>query len=39
MCISRLFGEGNCTWLLFIIVLLLLCDNDQGHDCDRGCGC
>ncbi len=39
MCISRLFGEGNCNWILFIIILLLLCDNDscQNTHCDCGC--
>jgi hypothetical protein len=38
MCLRNLFcGEANCTWLLFIIVILLLIDNgDCG--CDDGCG-
>ncbi len=40
MCISRLFGEGNCTWILFVIILLLLCDEGNGcRNNDCGCGC
>ena len=36
MCLRNLFcGDINCTWLLFIIVILLLIDNDCGCDC--GC--
>lgn len=38
MCISRLFGNGDCSWILFIIILLLLCDDDCGND-RSGCGC
>ena len=31
MCLSNLFNGGNgCTWFLFIIILILLCDNDNG---------
>ncbi len=31
MCLKNLFcGDVNCTWLLFIIVILLLIDNDCG---------
>lgn len=30
MCFGNAFG-GNCTWILFIIVLILLCN-------DNGCG-
>ncbi len=39
MCLRNLFsGDVNCTWLLFIIVILLLIDNsDCGYDCDCGC--
>ena len=41
MCLRNLFGGNDCTWILFIIIVLLLIDND---DCDRGgscggCGC
>lgn len=49
MCLRNLFcGEANCSWLLFIIVILLLiCNDDCGNnygcerDCgyERGCGC
>ena len=36
MCLRNLFcGEANCSWLLFIIVILLLIDGG----CDNGCGC
>ncbi len=40
MCLGNLFN-GNCSWLLFIIIILLL--NDDG-DCGNtqytgGCGC
>mgnify|MGYP007089585625 FL=1 len=40
MCMGNLFGNGGCTWILFIIVLLLLCNNDNNR-CgeNRGCGC
>ena len=38
MCISRLFGNGDCSWILFIIILLLFCDDDCGND-RSGCGC
>ena len=34
MCLRNLFGGGDCTWLLFIIILVLLFCND-----DSGCGC
>ncbi len=45
MCLRNLFcGEANCSWLLFILVILLLiCNDDCGseRDCgyERGCGC
>ncbi|MBR5540560.1 MAG: hypothetical protein IKU56_04190 [Clostridia bacterium] len=50
MCLRNLFcGEANCSWLLFIIVILLLidnnsCDNDYDNVCynnrgNNGCGC
>ncbi len=46
MCLRNLFcGEANCTWLLFIIVILLLIDNgcDDNYGCgqvrNNGCGC
>lgn len=28
MCFGNLFNGGNCTWILFIIVLILLCNNN-----------
>ena len=34
MCLRNLFNGIDCTWLLFIIVILLLIDND---DCSCGC--
>lgn len=43
MCMRNLFGGANCcSWFLFVIILLLLCDNDdygcaRNNDC--GCGC
>ncbi len=37
MCLKNLFcGEANCTWLLFVIIILLLINNsdcDCYHDC------
>ena len=42
MCLRNLFcGETNCSWLLFIIVILLLIDNGCDNDCYNGCnnGC
>ncbi|MBO5929352.1 MAG: hypothetical protein J6Q42_04970 [Clostridia bacterium] len=46
MCLRNLFcGEANCTWLLFIIVILLLIDNGCEDNCgcgsvhNNGCGC
>ena len=37
MCLRNVFcGDVNCTWLLFIIVILLLIDN---NDCGCDCGC
>ncbi len=33
MCLRNLFGGMDCTWLLFIIIVLLLID-----DCGE-CGC
>lgn len=44
MCLRNLFGgDINCTWLLFIIVIILLFDSDccDSHPCPRsgGCGC
>ena len=50
MCLRNLFGGNvNCTWLLFIIALILIldqcdsgCDNTPtytGNGCGCGCGC
>lgn len=48
MCLRNLFcGDINCTWLLFIIAIILIFDQDCG-DCGNtytnrggncGCGC
>ena len=38
MCLNNLFGENSCTWILFFIILLLLCGDDFGGS-RRGCGC
>ncbi len=36
MCLRNLFGgDVNCTWLLFIIAIILLID---GSDCSNQCG-
>lgn len=35
MCLRNLFGGNDCTWILFFIVLILLC----GDNNDCGCGC
>ena len=39
MCLRNLFGgkDCGCTWMLFIIILLLICDDGCGEE--RGCGC
>ncbi len=41
MCLRNLFCGNDCTWILFIIIVLLLIDNDDcGNDYGRGgCGC
>ncbi len=45
MCLRNLFnGDINCTWLLFIIVIILLfdgdcCDNTTYPTRNNGCGC
>ena len=38
MCLRNLFGGNDCTWILFINVLLLI-DEDCGDDRSGGCGC
>ncbi len=36
MCLRNLFcGDASCTWLLFIIAIILIFD--QGDCCDNGC--
>lgn len=39
MCLRNLFGgEANCSWLMFILVILLLiCNDDCGNGCGNGC--
>lgn len=40
MCLRNLFNGLDCTWLLFIIIILLLIDNsDCGCEYNNGCGC
>lgn len=43
MCLRNLFGGNDCTWILFIIIVLLLIDDDCGcNSCGGsscGCGC
>ncbi len=29
MCLKNLFDGMDCTWILFIIILILLCNNDD----------
>lgn len=45
MCLRNLFNGLDCTWLLFIIVILLLiensdcgCNNGCMNDYNTGCG-
>lgn len=40
MCLRNLFGGNDCTWILFIIIVLLLIDDcDCGDDRRNSCGC
>ena len=39
MCLRNLFGGNDCTWILFIIIVLLLIDEDCGDDRSGGWGC
>ena len=40
MCLRNLFGGNDCTWILFIIILLLLAEDNGGCGCNgRACGC
>lgn len=49
MCLRNLFGGNvNCSWLLFIIAIILILDQCDGCDngyvannggCGCGCGC
>ena len=37
MCLSNLFGgNGGCSWLLFIIIIVLLCSDDCGESRNNG---
>ena len=36
MCLRNLFGGNDCTWILFIIIVLLLIDEDCGDDRSGG---
>ena len=44
MCLRNLFNGNDCTWILFIIILILLVDDECGDknlntsNCG-GCGC
>ena len=38
MCLRNLFSGMDCTWILFIIILILLCGDDdieEGWDAER----
>ncbi len=40
MCLRNLFGSVDCTWLLFVIIILLLigdCDECDNNGCNRCC--
>ncbi len=42
MCLRNLFGGNDCTWILFIIIVLLLIDDgccDGSNTASNGCGC
>ncbi len=43
MCLRNLFGGNDCTWILFIIIVLLLIDDCGDNGCGNanncGCGC
>lgn len=46
MCLRNLFcGDVSCTWLLFIIAIILIfdqgdcCDNSYNNNRSNGCGC
>ncbi len=36
MCMNNRFGGCDCTWILFIIILLLLVED--GGSCGNNCG-
>ncbi len=36
MC-NTLFGGGNCSWVIILILILLFCDNGSSNT--YGCGC
>lgn len=39
MCLRNLFCGNDCTWVLFIIIVLLLIDGDDcGNSYGNGCG-
>lgn len=37
MCLKNLFGKGDCTMLLFFIVVLLILSGNDNDGCDCGC--
>ena len=40
MCLRNLFCGFDCKWILFIIILILLCGDDDCCDSQNsGCGC
>ncbi len=39
MCLRNLFGGNDCTWILFIIIVLLLIDDCGERDNGNGCCC
>ncbi len=39
MCLRNLFGGNDCTWILFIIIVLLLIDDCGERETGNGCCC
>ncbi|MBQ9979676.1 MAG: hypothetical protein IJP23_01265 [Oscillospiraceae bacterium] len=37
MCFNNLLGNGNCIWIIIIILLLFSCGNNTC--CNNTCGC
>ncbi len=41
MCLKNFFCNSDCNWILLILIVLLLLDNNGCDDCANrgGCGC